>query len=135
MTFVNFCNSFSPHSFFQFLCLYATPPPLSCLFFIFVFVLFFFLLLNILHFHTVRTGLSEHEVSDVAELLSMMGKAHGLRSTGSTGANLESSRSHQVLYFALLYCPVFHCTALHFTVWQRTVVNCSTILYTENCKL
>ena len=72
-----------------------------------------FLFLNILHYHTVRTGLSEHEVSDVAELLSMMGKAHGLRSTGSTGANLESSRSHQVLYCTLLYCtPVLSCTSL-----------------------
>ena len=42
-------------------------------------------------------GIKEHEISSVVELLGLMAQAHELRSTGSTGANLESSRSHQVL--------------------------------------
>ena len=42
-------------------------------------------------------GLSEHEVLNQQELLDLMSKAHNFRSVGSTGANLESSRSHQVL--------------------------------------
>lgn len=42
-------------------------------------------------------GLSEHEVSDIHELLNLMACAHSNRSTGSTGANAESSRSHQIL--------------------------------------
>lgn len=46
-------------------------------------------------------GLTEHKVNNVDELLSMMAKAHEQRSTGSTGANLESSRSHQVLQLAI----------------------------------
>lgn len=47
-------------------------------------------------------GLSEHCVGSVQELLDMMAKAHGQRSTGSTGANEESSRSHQVLQLQLV---------------------------------
>ena len=43
------------------------------------------------------SGLSEHDISSVQELLELMKRAHSVRSTGSTGANLESSRSHQVL--------------------------------------
>jgi kinesin family protein 2/24 len=43
------------------------------------------------------SGLSEHEVCSQQELLDLMTKAHNFRSVGSTGANLESSRSHQVL--------------------------------------
>jgi hypothetical protein len=46
-------------------------------------------------------GLTEHKVADVDELLEMMARAHEQRSTGSTGANLESSRSHQVLQLSL----------------------------------
>ena len=42
-------------------------------------------------------GLSEHELLNVEHLLNMMAMAHGLRSTGCTGANEESSRSHMVL--------------------------------------
>lgn len=42
-------------------------------------------------------GLSEHMVKDVNAILEAMTRAHELRSTGSTGANMESSRSHQVL--------------------------------------
>jgi hypothetical protein len=46
-------------------------------------------------------GLTQHQVHSVDELLSMMSRAHEQRSTGSTGANLESSRSHQVLQLSL----------------------------------
>jgi hypothetical protein len=46
-------------------------------------------------------GLSEHEVGNVSELLFLMSKAHGLRSVGSTGANMESSRSHQIMQLVL----------------------------------
>mmetsp|Transcript_4885 Transcript_4885/g.7440 ORF Transcript_4885/g.7440 Transcript_4885/m.7440 type:complete len:988 (+) Transcript_4885:188-3151(+) len=46
-------------------------------------------------------GLTEHQVKSVVELLALMGTAHEQRSTGSTGANLESSRSHQVLQLSL----------------------------------
>eukprot|EP00602_Paraphysomonas_sp_CaronLab_P000228 CAMPEP_0185030702 /NCGR_PEP_ID=MMETSP1103-20130426/17711_1 /TAXON_ID=36769 /ORGANISM="Paraphysomonas bandaiensis, Strain Caron Lab Isolate" /LENGTH=1021 /DNA_ID=CAMNT_0027565921 /DNA_START=233 /DNA_END=3298 /DNA_ORIENTATION=+ len=46
-------------------------------------------------------GLTEHQVKSVDDLLAMMGTAHEQRSTGSTGANLESSRSHQVLQLSL----------------------------------
>lgn len=42
-------------------------------------------------------GLTEHGVDCVDSLLHLMEQAHSLRSIGSTGANLESSRSHQVL--------------------------------------
>lgn len=42
-------------------------------------------------------GLSEHLVNSVEQLLDMMARAHSLRSTGSTGANTESSRSHMIL--------------------------------------
>lgn len=42
-------------------------------------------------------GLSEHLVNSVEQLLDMMARAHSLRSTGSTGANMESSRSHMIL--------------------------------------
>ena len=47
-------------------------------------------------------GLSEHVIESVQNLLDMMSKAHGQRSTGSTGANMESSRSHQVLQLQLV---------------------------------
>ena len=46
-------------------------------------------------------GLSEHQVLDVQHLLELMACAHAQRSTGSTGANAESSRSHQVLQLVL----------------------------------
>ena len=108
---------FSPAFFLPISLSLCYAPSFFCLFFyLYLYLclcLLFFLFLNILHYHTVRTGLSEHEVSDVAELLSMMGKAHGLRSTGSTGANLESSRSHQVLYCTLLYCTVLYFIILY----------------------
>ena len=47
-------------------------------------------------------GLTEHCVRDVEELLEMMSQAHAQRSTGSTGANTESSRSHQILQLQLV---------------------------------
>ena len=46
-------------------------------------------------------GLTEHPVDSVDALLDMMSRAHDQRSTGSTGANEESSRSHQVLQLSL----------------------------------
>ena len=46
-------------------------------------------------------GLTEHKANNVDELLNMMSRAHEQRSTGSTGANLESSRSHQVLQLSV----------------------------------
>ena len=46
-------------------------------------------------------GLTEHPVGNVDALLDMMSRAHDQRSTGSTGANEESSRSHQVLQLSL----------------------------------
>jgi hypothetical protein len=46
-------------------------------------------------------GLTQHLIQNVDELLCMMSRAHEQRSTGSTGANLESSRSHQVLQLSL----------------------------------
>jgi kinesin family member 2/24 len=42
-------------------------------------------------------GLKEVIVDDVDALLRLMGTAHGCRSVGTTGANEESSRSHQIL--------------------------------------
>jgi kinesin family protein 2/24 len=42
-------------------------------------------------------GLTEHRIHSVEALLELMAEAHTQRSTGSTGANMESSRSHQVL--------------------------------------
>lgn len=42
-------------------------------------------------------GLSEHRVESVQGLLALMGKGHAMRSTGSTGANATSSRSHQIM--------------------------------------
>jgi kinesin family protein 2/24 len=46
-------------------------------------------------------GLTEHLVKNVEELLDLMSCAHSQRSVGSTGANAESSRSHQVLQIVL----------------------------------
>jgi hypothetical protein len=46
-------------------------------------------------------GLSEHYIARVEDLLQAMAQAHQLRSTGATGANLTSSRSHQILQLVL----------------------------------
>ena len=43
------------------------------------------------------SGLTEHKILEVQDLLNLMSKAHSQRSVGSTGANAESSRSHQVM--------------------------------------
>jgi hypothetical protein len=43
-------------------------------------------------------GLTEHVAVSVEDLLDMMCTAHNQRSVGSTGANSESSRSHQILH-------------------------------------
>lgn len=42
-------------------------------------------------------GLTEHQVDAVDGLLSLMQTAHDVRSTGATGANSESSRSHLIM--------------------------------------
>ncbi len=42
-------------------------------------------------------GLTEHAVANAEDLLNLMAKAHTQRSTGATGANATSSRSHQVM--------------------------------------
>lgn len=46
-------------------------------------------------------GLTEHYCRSVEELLNLMAMAHEQRSTGSTGANESSSRSHQVMQIVL----------------------------------
>ena len=46
-------------------------------------------------------GLTEHQVRDVPDLLDLMVRAHTVRSTGTTGANAESSRSHMVMQIVL----------------------------------
>jgi len=46
-------------------------------------------------------GLTEHQVRDVNDLLDLMAQGHTQRSTGSTGANAESSRSHMVMQILL----------------------------------
>eukprot|EP01035_Chromulina_nebulosa_P020819 gene20819-26987_t len=42
-------------------------------------------------------GLSEHQVNNVSSLIDLMQVAHNNRSTGATGANSESSRSHLIM--------------------------------------
>jgi hypothetical protein len=46
-------------------------------------------------------GLSEHHIVRVEELLQAMAQAHQQRSTGATGANMASSRSHQIMQLVL----------------------------------
>lgn len=46
-------------------------------------------------------GLSEHNVGSVEDILDLMVSAHSQRSVGTTGANAESSRSHQILQIVL----------------------------------
>lgn len=50
-------------------------------------------------------GLTEHPVKSTEELLLLMAKAHTQRSTGSTGANETSSRSHQVMQISVKEPP------------------------------
>lgn len=46
-------------------------------------------------------GLTTHPAASLEELMGLMAKAHSHRSVGSTGANAESSRSHQVLQIVI----------------------------------
>ena len=46
-------------------------------------------------------GLSDRKVSAVTELLKVIDQGNAARSTGSTGANMDSSRSHAVLQISL----------------------------------
>lgn len=46
-------------------------------------------------------GLKEVEVFDLETLEQLVGHSAAARSTGSTGANDESSRSHSIMVFAL----------------------------------
>ena len=47
--------------------------------------------------NVVIVGLKEKEVSSVEELLALIDYGNTVRSTGSTGANADSSRSHAVI--------------------------------------
>lgn len=46
-------------------------------------------------------GLGQHRVSDVKSLMTLIVHGNEARSTGSTGANLDSSRSHAILQISL----------------------------------
>lgn len=46
-------------------------------------------------------GLQEYRVSDVETIKELIEKGNGSRSTGTTGANEESSRSHAILQLAI----------------------------------
>lgn len=46
-------------------------------------------------------GMTEHAIVNTNELIEVMSRANTLRSTGSTTANAESSRSHQILQLSI----------------------------------
>lgn len=46
-------------------------------------------------------GLQEHKVMDVEAIKELIEKGNAARSTGTTGANEESSRSHAILQLAI----------------------------------
>lgn len=46
-------------------------------------------------------GLRERKCSQVSDLLELMAYGNAVRSTGSTGANMDSSRSHAILQIVL----------------------------------
>ncbi|KAM7483743.1 hypothetical protein LguiB_008326 [Lonicera macranthoides] len=50
-------------------------------------------------------GLQEYRVSDVETIKELIEKGSGTRSTGTTGANEESSRSHAILQLAIKRSP------------------------------
>ena len=47
------------------------------------------------------TGLNEHQVSDTNQLMETFQFGNSARSTGATGANADSSRSHAILQIAV----------------------------------
>ena len=49
----------------------------------------------------VIAGLQEHELDSVESLLEVFEYGNNVRSTGSTGANADSSRSHAILQIVL----------------------------------
>jgi kinesin family protein 2/24 len=53
----------------------------------------------------VIVGVKEKEVSSVDELLALIDYGNTVRSTGSTGANADSSRSHAVIQLRLTKAP------------------------------
>jgi len=56
----------------------------------------------------VVVGLREAEVSSVAQVEELIAAAHSQRSTGSTAANADSSRSHCIMQFALKKANPFY---------------------------
>ena len=50
-------------------------------------------------------GLTDHVVKKVEELVELMQVAHNVRSTGATGANAESSRSHLIMQIEIKTQP------------------------------
>lgn len=50
-------------------------------------------------------GVKEKEVASVDELLALIDYGNTVRSTGSTGANADSSRSHAVIQLRLTKAP------------------------------
>ena len=52
-------------------------------------------------------GLQEFEVSDVQIVKEYIERGNATRSTGSTGANEESSRSHAILQHVILMSSIF----------------------------
>eukprot|EP01043_Picozoa_sp_COSAG02_P011679 COSAG02_NODE_434_length_22429_cov_15.013704_15_plen_82_part_00 len=55
--------------------------------------------------NVVIVGVKEKEVSSVDELLALIDYGNTVRSTGSTGANADSSRSHAVIQLRLTKAP------------------------------
>jgi len=51
--------------------------------------------------NVVIVGIKEKSVSNVGDLLALIDHGNQVRSTGTTGANADSSRSHAILQFAL----------------------------------
>ena len=51
--------------------------------------------------NVVIVGLQERQCESVAHLMELMEYGNGVRSTGMTGANIDSSRSHAILQILL----------------------------------
>jgi hypothetical protein len=56
-------------------------------------------------------GLTEHRVTTVDSLIELMRVAHNVRSTGATGANAESSRSHLIMQIEIKKLPTATATS------------------------